>query len=105
MLQANDVSVEINNKTILENIKFDVPAGKITALIGPNGSGKSTLMRAISGEISYQGKIFINEHGTRPKNMVNAAKELINKYSVFFNFSVSTGVSVFSIVAIHIGLR
>ena len=34
MLQANDVSVEINNKTILENVKFEVPAGKITALIG-----------------------------------------------------------------------
>ena len=61
MLQANDVSVEIKNKTILENVKFEVPAGKITALIGPNGSGKSTLMRAISSEISYQGKILINE--------------------------------------------
>ena len=61
MLQANDVSVEINNKTILENIKFEVPAGKITALIGPNGSGKSTLMKAISSEISYQGELLINE--------------------------------------------
>ena len=61
MLQTHDVCVEINKKKILKNIKFDVPAGKITALIGPNGSGKSTLMRAISGEISYQGKIFINE--------------------------------------------
>jgi iron complex transport system ATP-binding protein len=28
---------------------FDVPAGRVTALIGPNGSGKSTLLHAFAG--------------------------------------------------------
>ena len=28
---------------------FDLPAGRVTAVIGPNGSGKTTLLRAMSG--------------------------------------------------------
>ncbi len=30
---------------------FDIPAGRVTAVIGPNGSGKSTLLSAIAGLI------------------------------------------------------
>ena len=100
MLQANDVSVEINNKTILENVKFEVPAGKITALIGPNGSGKSTLMRAISSEISYQGKILINEqdiNSMKAWELAAIRAVLPQNSSVAFPFTVAE--------VIHIGLR
>jgi sulfate transport system ATP-binding protein len=33
----------------VENVSFDAPSGKITALLGPSGSGKSTLLRLIAG--------------------------------------------------------
>ena len=100
MLQTHDVCVEINKKKILKNIKFDVPAGKITALIGPNGSGKSTLMRAISGEISYQGKIFINErdiNSMKAWELASIRAVLPQNSSVAFPFTVAE--------VIHIGLR
>ena len=100
MLQTHDVCVEINKKKILKNIKFDVPAGKITALIGPNGSGKSTLMRAISGEISYQGKIFINErdiNSMKAWELAAIRAVLPQNSSVAFPFTVAE--------VIHIGLR
>ena len=100
MLQTHDVCVEINKKKILKNIKFDVPAGKITALIGPNGSGKSTLMRAISGEISYQGKIFINERDInfmKAWELATIRAVLPQNSSVAFPFTVAE--------VIHIGLR
>lgn len=100
MLKANDVSVEVNNKTILENIKFEVPAGKITALIGPNGSGKSTLMRAISSEISYQGEILINEqdiNSMKAWELAAIRAVLTQRSSVAFPFTVAE--------VIHIGLR
>lgn len=35
-------------REILKDISFDVPAGKITALVGPSGSGKSTLLRLMA---------------------------------------------------------
>ena len=100
MLQTHDVCVEINKKKILKNIKFDVPAGKITALIGPNGSGKSTLMRAISGEISYQGKIYINEcdiNSMKAWELAAIRAVLPQNSSVAFPFTVAE--------VIHIGLR
>ena len=100
MLQTHDVCVEINKKKILKNIKFDVPAGKITALIGPNGSGKSTLMRAISGEISYQGKIFINE---RDINFMKAWELAAIRAVLPQNSSVAFPFTVAEVI--HIGLR
>ncbi|MGW1642167.1 ABC transporter ATP-binding protein [Streptomyces lavendulae] len=36
-------------RTVLDDIAFDVPRGRITGLLGPSGCGKSTLMRAIVG--------------------------------------------------------
>jgi ABC-type branched-subunit amino acid transport system ATPase component len=43
---------------ILNGLNFDVPEGKITALIGGNGSGKTTLFNVISGfNDGYKGTI------------------------------------------------
>ncbi|MFE6841651.1 ABC transporter ATP-binding protein [Streptomyces sp. NPDC057686] len=36
-------------RTVLDDISFDVPRGRITGLLGPSGCGKSTLMRSIVG--------------------------------------------------------
>lgn len=50
------------NKT-LENVLFDIPEGKVTAIVGPSGSGKTTLIKLIlgyypvlKGEITIAGK-------------------------------------------------
>jgi urea transport system ATP-binding protein len=34
---------------ILRNVSFEVPAGKVTALLGRNGVGKTTLLRTLMG--------------------------------------------------------
>jgi len=36
---------------VLQNLSFQVPLGKITALLGPNGSGKSTTFKILSTQI------------------------------------------------------
>ncbi|MFG2619106.1 ABC transporter ATP-binding protein [Streptomyces sp. NPDC048507] len=36
-------------RTVLDDLAFDVPRGRITGLLGPSGCGKSTLMRAVVG--------------------------------------------------------
>jgi putative ABC transport system ATP-binding protein len=36
-----------SKRTILDDVTFDVPAGRIFTVLGPSGSGKSTLLRAI----------------------------------------------------------
>ncbi len=49
MLQIKNITRDFEGLRAVNDISFDVPAGKIIGLIGPNGSGKSTLLGLISG--------------------------------------------------------
>src|SRR4051812_35210040 len=42
-------------RRILDDVSFEVPAGKIVCLLGPNGSGKTTLLKAVSTLLSLDG--------------------------------------------------
>lgn len=53
LLQIVDLSVEIENKKILENFNLTINSGEIHAIMGPNGVGKSTLSRVIMGDNKY----------------------------------------------------
>ena len=53
MLKINNLSVEIDNKIILDNFNLNIEPGTIHAIMGPNGTGKSTLSRAIMGDPRY----------------------------------------------------
>ena len=39
---------------VLRGISFEIPKGKIVALLGSNGSGKTTVIRSITGLLDVQ---------------------------------------------------
>lgn len=79
MINAKNVSVELNGTSILENINCYIPLGEVTVLMGKNGAGKSTLLRALSGEIpATSGRVSINN---LPINRISA-KQLANQRAV-----------------------
>lgn len=49
MIEVNNVSFEMDGKTILNDINLKIPEGKIYGIIGPNGVGKTTLLRCLTG--------------------------------------------------------
>ncbi len=53
-LSTIDLTVDIEEKRVLENINLEIKGGEITALMGPNGSGKSSLALTIMGHPSYR---------------------------------------------------
>ncbi|WP_341300847.1 ABC-F type ribosomal protection protein [Lysinibacillus sp. FSL H8-0500] len=46
-IMADRLSLQVQNKVLLEEASFQIPLGKKIALTGSNGSGKSTLLRYI----------------------------------------------------------
>jgi Fe-S cluster assembly ATP-binding protein len=64
MLKIEDLTVEINGKTLLHDVNLEVKKGYTNVLFGPNGAGKTALMRTIMGFSEYKvvkGKILFNE--------------------------------------------
>ena len=48
-LEVHDLTVSYDRRPVLWDIDFEVPEGKLMAIVGPNGAGKSTLIKAIMG--------------------------------------------------------
>ena len=48
-LIVRDLTVEIENKTIVTGTSFEVRAGDKVGLVGRNGAGKTTLFRVLGG--------------------------------------------------------
>lgn len=53
-LEIKNLSVEVENKIILDKFNLTVNNGEIHAIMGPNGVGKSTLSRVIMGDNRYK---------------------------------------------------
>ena len=53
MLQINNLTVEIDNKKILDNFNIDIKPNTIHVIMGPNGVGKSTLSKVIMGDKNF----------------------------------------------------
>ena len=63
MLSIKNLTVRINDKTILHDFNLDINDGEIVTLMGPNGVGKSTICKVIMGDPTYEvinGSIFYN---------------------------------------------
>ena len=65
LLEVRNLSVKVDDKSILRGVDLAVNAGEVHAIMGPNGSGKSTLAQALagreaftveSGEVRYDGR-------------------------------------------------
>ena len=51
LVELEDVSVVLGDKTIVEGLNFLFANGVRVGLVGPNGSGKTTLLRMLTGEL------------------------------------------------------
>jgi zinc transport system ATP-binding protein len=57
ILEVKNLSVVLDNQSIIENLSFEVEKGDVLTILGPNGAGKSVLLKTLLGLLPYRGKI------------------------------------------------
>ena len=57
VITARNLTKRFANTTAVDNVSFEIPAGRIVGLIGPNGSGKTTALKAILGLSTFEGQL------------------------------------------------
>lgn len=46
--------------TALDNVSFSMKDGLFHVIVGPSGCGKTSLMKCITGDVIYEGKVYLN---------------------------------------------
>jgi ABC-2 type transport system ATP-binding protein len=57
VVSARNLSKRYGKTVAVDNVSFDIPAGRIIGLIGPNGSGKTTTLKAALGLVPFEGEL------------------------------------------------
>ena len=59
VISARGLSKHYGQHAALDNVSFDIAAGRIVGLIGPNGSGKTTTLKAMLGLVPFEGVLTV----------------------------------------------
>ncbi|ATW27653.1 metal ABC transporter ATP-binding protein [Candidatus Formimonas warabiya] len=87
--KIQNLSVIRGGRSIIHDINLHIHCGELTAVIGPNGAGKSTFLKALIGEVPYQGNIsFLEGDGKR------SGKPLVGYVPQRWEFDPGSPVSV-----------
>jgi len=74
LLSIENLSWQVFDKTILNNISFNVARGEVLGIIGPNGAGKTSLLRCITHQNSHV-------RGNKLSGVVTLENRIISQYS------------------------
>lgn len=84
VISLRGVTKRFGNHTVLKDLTFDIPRGKISAVLGPSGTGKSVLLKNIIGLLRpEEGQIYVDGEpivGIRHKDMLRIRR----KFGVLF---------------------
>lgn len=96
-LNATSLRVRLGRKPILDDVSISADPGQFTVIVGPNGSGKTTLMRALTGELPYEGSITLSGHeiaALAPDQLAGQRGVLPQATSLAFPFTVAEVIRI-----------
>src|SRR5690606_35164746 len=91
-ISVNNIAVELNSKSILKNISFNINEGEILAITGTSGNGKTTLRNVLSGNIQTN-QCIINKninHATyipQQEDFLNVSQQKSTHYSSRYEYN------------------
>ncbi|HEX7137398.1 MAG TPA: metal ABC transporter ATP-binding protein, partial [Vicinamibacterales bacterium] len=60
LVDVEALTIRRNRELLLDHVSIRVARGSLHAIAGPNGGGKSTLLRAVLGQLAFDGRIVLN---------------------------------------------
>lgn len=91
-LALHNISIELNEKKIIQDVSLAVENGEFVGIIGPNGSGKSTLLRSIYRIIEpNHGTILLGGRDLKKIKLAESAKKMgvVGQFNTMdFDFTV-----------------
>ena len=84
LLDVQNISVSVDEKTVLKNLNLKIGEGETHVLMGPNGAGKSTLGNALMGNPVFRldgGKIIFDG-----QDLTNESTDKRAKAGMFLSF-------------------
>ena len=97
ILRAEHLLKKYKQRTVVNDVSFDVSQGEIVGLLGPNGAGKTTSFYMIVGLIKpNEGTIYLDDENITGDPMYRRAKKgigyLAQEASVFRKLSVEDNI-------------
>jgi Fe-S cluster assembly ATP-binding protein len=84
LLQIKNITAQVEEKVIIDNVSLSVDSGEILAIMGPNGSGKSSLAQIIMGNSSYE--VSSGEILLEGRNITELSPDERSKLGIFLAF-------------------
>jgi zinc transport system ATP-binding protein len=60
LVEIEGLTIRHHREAIVEAVSLRVARGALHVIVGPNGGGKSTLLRAVLGQLAFDGRIALN---------------------------------------------
>ena len=57
LLTVKNLSVHLEDRSVVEDLSFDLAAGERLSILGPNGAGKTVLLKALLNLLPHRGEI------------------------------------------------
>ncbi len=97
ILRAQNLIKKYKQRTVVNNVSFQVEQGEIVGLLGPNGAGKTTSFYMIVGLIKpNEGQVYLGDDDITDNPMYRRAKKgigyLAQEASVFRKLSVEDNI-------------
>ena len=99
VLNVSNLSVQLQNQTLLEHVNFSVTKGTTLAILGPNGAGKSVLFRALLNLLPHTGTVEWKEKvkiGYVPQNV--AVSDIPISVKEFLSIGKNNAEAILSLV-------
>jgi phospholipid/cholesterol/gamma-HCH transport system ATP-binding protein len=80
MISIQGITKRFGLHTVLQDVTFDVPKGKTSAVLGPSGTGKSVLLKTVIGLLKPEaGQVYIDGDpivGVREKEILRIRRKI-----------------------------